>query len=118
MPPSPTPKQKNERIQKITKNEEIFQLRKANLELRKSFFSELASTEPDMDKIAELIEELEKSQMDLEKQVLQHFIKIRSDLNDDEAVQFFNRFQNMYSEKNTKKIHKQNSPLNTDSKQK
>ena len=116
MPPPP-PKQKNERMQKITKNEAIFQLKKENIELRKSFFAELATPEPDMEKIAELQIELEKSQTDLEKQVLQHFITIRGDLDNEEAAKFFNRFQNMYSEKNKKGLHQKKFPLNTDSKQ-
>ena len=116
MPPPP-PKQKNERMQKITKNEEILHLKKENIELRKSFFAELATPEPDMEKIAELQIELEKSQLALEHKVLQHFITIRGDLDDEEAAKFFNRFQNMYSEKNKKNLQNKRSPLNTDSKQ-
>ena len=119
MPPPP-PKQKNERIQKIIKNEEIFTLRKENFEMRKSFFAELANPEPDMVKIAELQNELEKSQIEIEQKVLQHFINIRNDLDTEEAAKFFSRFQNTYSEKKQKikqNLNQDKFPLNTDSKQ-
>ena len=108
MPPPPPPKQKSERIQKIAKNDEIFELRKENFELRKVFFAELASQEPDMEKITELQAELEKSQNNLEQKVLQHFIDIRNDLDSEEAADFFNRFKNMYSDKNQQKFKKEN----------
>ncbi|MCL1827171.1 MAG: hypothetical protein FWG20_03920 [Candidatus Cloacimonetes bacterium] len=102
MLPIPPRFQKDHKFPRPSQNEEIIALRKINVELRKSFFQELAKTELDTTKIAELSQQLQESQNEMEKVVLQHFVDIRNNHPVDEAVEYFQKLENVYLEKKNK----------------
>jgi len=109
MLPPPPPFHKNDHFPKISKNDDVIKLRKANVDIRMSFFKELAKEELNFEKIDEISEKLLKSQNEMEQVVLHHFIKIRNDIPENEAIEFFTKLQNVYHNKkmNKKERHRE-----------
>jgi len=91
-PVMPRPPQVHERSQKFFRDENVTQLRRGNIELRREFFQELAKPEIDKERLGELIQKLEESQRTLEHSVLLHFIQIREEMTAEEAEEFFGKF--------------------------
>jgi len=87
------PKVQQERTHRVFRDEGIAESRRANFELRRELFQELAKPEVDKDKIKELVENLKESQKALDKSVIQHFISMREGMTAEEAEEFFNNMR-------------------------
>jgi hypothetical protein len=92
----PPPLPDKPKVQRVFKNEDISQAKKENIEIRREFFNELAKSAVDTEKLSDISKRLEDSQTQLDKLVLQHYVNIRSDMSNEEAEQFFTRFQKRY----------------------
>jgi hypothetical protein len=68
------------------------------MEIRKEFFQELSKEDVNEQAINELVLKLEDSQKNLEQYILQHFIQLRNEMTNEEAKEFFGKFQERYKQ--------------------
>lgn len=93
---------KNHRINRIMDSREMMKLKKENIESRIEFFNELAKPDYNQDTLEELILKLSESQKCMEDKIIQNFIRLRSDMSDEEAQNFFGRFEERYNARRDK----------------
>jgi hypothetical protein len=87
---------KHQRMHSTMLSDEMREMRRDNIQLRRAFFAELAKPEVNYTIVNEMALDLEDSQRMLEHSVLHHFIYIRTQMPAEEASDVFGSFQRRY----------------------
>jgi hypothetical protein len=83
-------------MQSTLLSDEMREMRRDNIQLRRSLFAELAKPDVNYTIVNEMVIDLEDSQRLLEHSILHHFVHIRSNMTPDEAAEVFGSFHRRY----------------------
>jgi len=102
MPPPPP---KNAKIHRLMESEEMKNIKRENFKYRLEFFNELSKPNYSQTSLDSLIDNLSRSQQVIEDIVIQNFIELRNTMTDEEANDFFGKFQDRYNQRKEKHQH-------------